>query len=173
MRHARGGAAFGVEEQQREALGALRNARPGERRRDVFADAVGATLFIGAGVFDSQRAVVLDLRRGQGEHVRRMRDAERQYQTARREQASEAVFHDVSSRFFVGWLITPRRWPWRRPAARPAPAAASARATICLPTPRRCGGAAAIPSRRTAWCCTWPEPFPCCRTAAASSGGRH
>ena len=70
VRHAGRGTTFGIEQQEREALGALRYARPGERRRDVLADAIRGSLLVAAGIFDRERAVVLNLRRGQRQRIR-------------------------------------------------------------------------------------------------------
>src|SRR5271165_2678661 len=48
VRDAGRGTTFGIEQQEREALGALRYARPGERRRDVLADAIRGSLLVAA-----------------------------------------------------------------------------------------------------------------------------
>ena len=70
VRHAGRGTTFGIEQQEHEALGALWHARPGERRRDVLADAIRGSLLVAAGIFDRERAVVLNLWRGQRQRIR-------------------------------------------------------------------------------------------------------
>jgi hypothetical protein len=54
MRHAGRGAAFGIEQQEGKALRAVRRVRPGERRRDVLADAIRASLLVAARIFYRQ-----------------------------------------------------------------------------------------------------------------------
>src|SRR6185437_3411040 len=106
VRDAGRGAPFGIIKQQGEALRTLRYARPGERRRDVLADAIRASLLVAARILERQRAVVLDRRRGQREHLR----SGRTERAGQRERGNGESDDSFSHGALLSPLIPPTIW---------------------------------------------------------------
>ena len=65
--------------------------RPGKRRRDILANAIRGSLLIAAGIFDRERAVVLNVWRGQRQRLR-FGGAYRYGQPTRQERLPRAYF---------------------------------------------------------------------------------
>src|SRR5205085_9494498 len=81
----------------RVARGAGRRVRPGQRRRDVLAHAIGVLLVV-AGILDGELAVILESRRFEHERVGRLRAAstqKRQRSRTRNDEIPNRVPHDI------------------------------------------------------------------------------
>src|SRR5581483_6931043 len=91
------GAAFGIEHQQGKAFRPLGRVRPGQRRRDILADAIGAALFVAAGILDCQGAVVREGRRGQRKYAGGARPGSggKGRQRDRGGKSGNGVFHGI------------------------------------------------------------------------------
>ncbi len=101
-----GRAAFRIGHQQHVALGARRRIGPGQRRRDVLADAVRIRLVV-AGVLGRPAAAVLERGRGDGEHAWRVRAlaAQRQRDAGREQRVLRSVRNANMTFPLDVWLI--------------------------------------------------------------------